>query len=88
MSFYFFNRHEILQKAKNKYRNCGGKEKAKAAKYYISNKEFFLKSAKNNYRNLSEKENEQKREYRKNRYRNMTRNEKIGSKSINFFYIM
>ena len=32
MSHYFFNRQELLQKAKYQYHNCVGKEKA--AKYY------------------------------------------------------
>ena len=27
MSYYIFNRQELLQKAKTKYRNCGGKKK-------------------------------------------------------------
>ena len=44
MSYYFFNRQELLQKAKDKYHNCGGKEKA--AKYYIANKEVLKKCKK------------------------------------------
>ena len=28
MSYYWFTREELLQKAKDKYDNCGGKEKA------------------------------------------------------------
>ena len=43
MSFYWFNRQELLQKAKEKYDN-GGKEKA--AKYYQDNKEVTKKKAK------------------------------------------
>ena len=69
MSYYEFNRQELLQKVKDKY--CGGKEKA--AKYYIENK--FLKE-KNKYKNLSEEEKEAKREYGENRYRHMTKIEK------------
>ena len=34
---------ELLQKAKDRYHNCGGKEKA--AKYYIVINEVFLKNA-------------------------------------------
>ena len=45
MSYYWFNRQELLQKAKNKYLNCGGKEKV--AEYYIENKEFLKENAKN-----------------------------------------
>lgn len=28
MNYYFFNRQELLQKVKNRYNNCGGKENA------------------------------------------------------------
>ena len=38
MSYYYFKKQELLQKAKHRYHNCGGKEKA--AKYYTTNKEF------------------------------------------------
>ena len=38
MSYYWFNRQELLQKAKQKYDN-GGKERA--AKYYQDNKEVI-----------------------------------------------
>ena len=36
ISFYKFDRQELLQKVKDKYHNYGGNEKA--AKYYIKNK--------------------------------------------------
>ena len=38
MSYYWFNKQELLQKAKEKYDN-GGKEKA--AKYYQGNKDVI-----------------------------------------------
>ena len=63
-----------MQKAKDRYHNCGGKEKA--AEYYITNKDVLKENAKNKYRKLSEEENEAKREYGKNRYKNMIKNEK------------
>ena len=50
MSYYFFNKQELLQKAKNKYHNCGGKEKS--AKYYLENKDVIKEKANNKYRNL------------------------------------
>ena len=53
MSYYQFNREEILQKAKEKYENCGGKEKA--VEYYQTKKDVLKEKATNNYRNLSEK---------------------------------
>ena len=37
MSYYWFNREELLKKAKTKYHNKGGKEKA--SEYYKKNKE-------------------------------------------------
>ena len=45
MIYYFFNRQELLQKAKNKYHNCGGKEKA--AEYYLRNKDAIKEKANN-----------------------------------------
>ena len=36
MSYYWFNRQELLQKAKDKYHICGGKEEA--AKCFTDNK--------------------------------------------------
>ena len=39
MSYYWFNKQELLQKANDKYQNCRGKEKA--AKYYIENKKHL-----------------------------------------------
>ena len=59
MSYYQFNRQELLQKSKDKHHNCGGKEKA--AKYYIANKDVLKEKAKDMYRNLSEEEKEAKR---------------------------
>ena len=46
MSYYQFNRQEILQKAKGK------NSKEKAAEYYLINKEVINKKARNHYRNL------------------------------------
>ena len=36
MSYYWFNRQELFQKAKYRYHNCGGK--GEGAKYYVANK--------------------------------------------------
>ena len=48
MSYYLFNRQEILQKAKKTY------SKEKAAEYYLQNKEAIKEKARDGYRNLSE----------------------------------
>ena len=54
MSYYCFNREELLKKPKVKYYNKGGKEKAN--KYYQGNKEAIKEKARNKYRSLSGKE--------------------------------
>ena len=60
MSYYWFNRQELLKKAKEKYDNGGGKEKA--AKYYQDNKDVIKEKEKNKYKNLSEEEKTVKRQ--------------------------
>ena len=66
MSYYQFNRQEILQKAKERY----SKEK-KAAEYYLNNKEVKKEKARNRYRNLSEEEKNKIKEYRKKKYQEL-----------------
>ena len=70
MSYYWFNRQELLKKAKEKHDN-GGKEKA--AKYYQDNKDVIKEKANDKYKNLSEEQKETKRQYSKNRYNKMKR---------------
>ena len=72
MNYYFFNKQQLFQKAKDRFHSCDVKEKA--AEYDIANKEVLKENAKIKYRNLSEKE--AKREYGRNRYKNMTEMEK------------
>ena len=53
-----------MQKAKDRYHNCAGKEKA--AEYYIANNEALKENAINKYRNLSkEKQKTKKRIWKK-----------------------
>ena len=59
MSYYQFNRQEILQKAKEKY------SKEKAAENYLKSKEVIKEKARNHYRNLSEEEKNKIKEYQK-----------------------
>ena len=47
MSYYQFNRQEILQKAKQRY------SKERPAEYYLENKEAIKEKSKNQYKNLS-----------------------------------
>ena len=46
MSYYWFNRQEILQKAKERY------SKEKAAEYYAQSKEAIKKKPRKRYKNL------------------------------------
>ena len=66
MSCYWFNREELLKKAKEKYDNKEGKEKA--TKYYEGNKEAIKEKARSKCNNFTEEEKELKRQYSKNRY--------------------
>ena len=53
MSYYLFNRQELLQNSKNRYHNSG--EHERAAEYYIANEEVIKEKANNKYKILSEK---------------------------------
>ena len=50
MNYYWFDRQEILQKAKEKY------SKEKAAEYYSQNKEAIKEKSREHYKNLSQEE--------------------------------
>ena len=59
MNYYWFNRQEILQKAKENY------SKEKAAEYYKQNKEAIREKSRERYKSLSQ-ENGKIKEYQKN----------------------
>ena len=61
MSYYWFNRQEILQKAKEKY------SKEKAAEYYLQNKEAIKEKSRERYKNLSKEEKDKIKEYQRKR---------------------
>ena len=73
MSYYLFNRQEILQKAKERY------SKEKAAEYYLQNK-VIKEKARNRYKNLSEEKNKIK-EYQKKRYQELIQYKKEALKN-------
>ena len=50
MSYYWFNRQEILQKPKERY------SKDKAADYYAQNKEAKKEKSRERYKNFSQEE--------------------------------
>ena len=57
MSYYWFNRKEILLKAEEKY------SKEKAAEYYLQNKEAIKEKSRDWYKNLSKEEKDKTKEY-------------------------
>ena len=59
MNYYWFNRQDILQKAKEKY------SREKAAEYYKQNKEAIKEQAKERYKNLSQEEKDKIKEHQK-----------------------
>ena len=72
MNYHWFNKQELLKKAKEKHYNNGGKEKA--AKYYKDNKDVLKEKARNKYKNLIEEEKELKRQYSRIRYNKLKEN--------------
>ena len=54
---YYFNRREILQKAKERY------SKEKTVAYYTQNKETIIEKSREPYKNFSQKEKDKIKEY-------------------------
>ena len=65
MSYYWFNKKEILQKAKERY------SKEKAAEYYAQNKEAIKEKSRERYKNLSQEEKDKIKEYQRKRYQQL-----------------
>ena len=74
MSYYLFNRQEILQKAKERY------SKEKAAEYY-KQKKVIKEKSRNCYKNLSEEEKNKIKEYQKKRYQELIQYKKEALKN-------
>ena len=79
MSYYQFNRQEILRKAKEKY------SKEKAAEYYLQNKEVIKEKARNRCKDFPEEEKDKIKEYQKKRYQELIqyKKEALKNKLIN-----
>ena len=65
MSYYWFNRQEILQKANERY------FKEKAADYYVQNKEAIKEKSRERYKNLSQEEKDKIKEYQIKKYQEL-----------------
>ena len=61
INYCWFNRQEILQKAKKKYFK-------KAAEYYLKNKEAIKEKTRERYKTLSQQQKGKIKEYRKIMY--------------------
>ena len=64
MNYSWFNRQEILQKAKER---CS---KEKAAEYYLRNKEAVKEKSRERYKHLSPEEKDKIKEYQKKGIKN------------------
>ena len=64
MSYYWFNRQEIWQKAKERY------SKDKAAEYYLKNKGATKEKSRERYKNFSQEEKDKIKEYQKKSVKN------------------
>ena len=65
ISYYWFNKQEILQNAKERY--C----KEKTAEYYLQNTEYIKQKSRERYKNLSEEKKNKIKEYQGKRYQEL-----------------
>ena len=63
MSYYWFNRKEILQKAKERY--------SKEKEYFLENEDAIKKKSSDQYKNLSKEEKVNIKEYQTKRYQQL-----------------
>ena len=78
MSYYWFNRQEILQKLKERY------SKEKAAEHYLQNKEAIKERSREHYKNLSQEEKDKIKKYQRKKYQELIQYKKEALKN-NFF---
>ena len=79
MSNYWFNRQEILQKAKERY------SKEKAADYYAQNEEAIKEKSRERYKNLSQEEKDKVKEYQRKKYQELVPYKKEALENKYFF---
>ena len=75
MSYYWFNRQEILQKVKER---CS---KEAAAEYYAQNKEAMKEKSREDYKNLSQEEKDKIKEYQRKKYQELVQYKKEALKN-------
>ena len=75
MSYYWFNRQEILQKVKERY------SKEKAAEDYAQNKKAIKETPRERYKNLSQEEKDKIKEYQRKKYQELVQYKKEALKN-------
>ena len=75
MSYYWFDRQEILQIVKERY------SKEKAAEYYVQNKEAINKKSRGRYKNLSQEQKDKIKEYQRKKYEELVQYKKEALKN-------
>ena len=70
MSYYWFNRQEILQKVKERY------SKEKAAEYYLKKKKAIKEKSREHYKNLSQEEKDKIKKYQRKKYQELVQYKK------------
>ena len=75
MNYYWFNRQEILQNAKEKY------SKEKAAEYYAQNKEAIKERSRECYENLSQEKKDKIKEDQRKKYQELVQYKKEALKN-------
>ena len=80
MNCYWFNRQEVLQKAKERY------SKEKAAEYYAQSKEVIKKKPRKRYKNLSQEEKDKIKDYQRKKYQELVQYKKEALKNSFLFF--
>ena len=83
MSYCWFNRQKIFQKAKERY------SKEKAAEYYVQNIEAIKEKLKNRYKNLTKEEKDKIKEYQQKIYQQLIqyKKEALQNRSVSFWLV-
>ena len=82
MSYYWFNRQEILQKAKERY------SKEKTAEYYAQNKEAITEKSREHYKNLSQEEKDKIKKCQRKKYQELVQYKKEALKKIFLLFFL
>ena len=75
MTYYWFNREEILQKTKENY------PKEKVAEYYEQKKEAIQEKSRERDKNLSKEKKDQIKEYQRKKYQKLVQYKKEALKN-------